>query len=707
MALNSVRGFPRARIWLATISLATLSSMSMASPTLQQATDAAIGGALEAPSILNAADFTGRPQFDVSSDGKTVVYAVERADIASNTIRVSLWIAHVGSREPPRELLEIRRASNTLDVNPSFSPDASQVAITGYGESGGLAIVDVSRRSVRALPVDFSKLDAAINPATWDDVQWSPKSNELAVTLKEQRLPPPQQAVSVSVDWDGTLRGEQRSRIAIIDAVSGAALAVTPADVYVEGFGQMLDWSPSGNAIAFSARSASLLSAEGENSDIYVLDTARKATRRVVERPGRDGSPRWSPDGRSVAFVTSGEKQTLRLPARLALLDVGSGNIRPLMTASEPFFSPYAPSWSGDEVIVVGMKAMGCALFAVSSVGPQRTRQVTPDDLSCHGTAVAAGKGMLLAVRESIVSRGDLIVSPQRRWKPSSISQLPSDPVLAATRVNVVAWPSVDQKFQVHGVLIEPTTQYTGRRPLLVVLTGGPSMVTPSVYNANGVHQIGPALLRGYAVFVPNTRGRGGYGLDFAQAITREKSLFASPFTDVMSGVDHIVNVLGIADPNRLMLAGFSYGGGLSYYTAGHTNRFRAIMANEGASDLLARAALVAGNPRAMDHMRSIFGVADSFDPNDRDVLATQSPLATVANVRTPILIECGADSLAGSECLKFFRGVTQTRTPTELIAYPRSGHVLVEPALRNDSASRQVEWLDRWDDRAEEVTGE
>ncbi|WP_175597173.1 prolyl oligopeptidase family serine peptidase [Peristeroidobacter soli] len=685
--------------WLATVSLAMLSSPSLAAPPLEQATETAIRGALEAPSILNAFDFTGRPQFDVSRDGKWVVYAMERAEIASNTIRVSLWIAHVGSREPPRELLEVRRASTTLAVNPTFSPDASQIAITGYGTRGALAIVDVNRRSIRELPVDFSKLDASINPAMWMDVQWSPVRDELAVALREQRLPPPQGPVSVSVDWDGELRGDQHSRIAIVDATSGTALAVTPADMAVEGFGQALDWSPRGDAFAFSARAASLLPAEGDNSDIYIFDRTRNTTRRIVERPGRDGSPRWSPDGRFVAFITAGEKQTWRMPARLALFEVSSGNIRALMTADDPWFSPYAPSWSGDDVMFVGMKSMGCALFAVSSTGSPRSRQLTPDDLSCHGTAVSRRDGKVYVVRESVASRGDLIVSSPRRWQPSSLSSLPNDPVLAATRLSVVAWPSADQKFSIHGVLIEPTAPHAGRRPLLVVLTGGPSMVTPSVYNPNGIHQIGPALLRGYAVLIPNTRGRGGYGLEFAQAITREKSLFEAPFSDVMSGVDHVVNALGIADPGRLMLAGFSYGGGLSYFTAGHTDRFRAIMANEGAADLIARAALVAGNPRAMDHMRSIFGVADTFDPADRDVLAAQSPLANVSKVRTPLLIECGADSLAGSECLKFFRGVKQTGTPTELVVYPRTGHVLAEPSLRNDSAHKQVAWLDRWDE--------
>jgi dipeptidyl aminopeptidase/acylaminoacyl peptidase len=246
-------------------------------------------------------------------------------------------------------------------------------------------------------------------------------------------------------------------------------------------------------------------------------------------------------------------------------------------------------------------------------------------------------------------------------------------------------------------VLITPNDGKSGRRPLLVTINGGPSMVTSDLYDASAQQLIYPALLRGYAILAPNTRGRGGYGEDFADGIRKYHDVTPGPFSDVMTGVDYVVNDLKIADSAHMVLMGFSYGGLLSSYAASHTDRFKAIIEGEGSGDFRDFAAQSFGSIEQIGY-RSLFGISDPYDPAEAKSFADQSPFTHAADIRTPLMIECGSESLARTECLKFFRIVkAKSAAPATMIVYPRTGHGIFEPALRYDAAMRETDWIDHW----------
>jgi dipeptidyl aminopeptidase/acylaminoacyl peptidase len=345
-------------------------------------------------------------------------------------------------------------------------------------------------------------------------------------------------------------------------------------------------------------------------------------------------------------------------------------------------------------VLFVGMRGMSCPLFSVS-IEANRTTQLTPSDLGCNGASRTA-QGWIYTVRHSYEHPGELIASKPQPWKPVSISRLPVSTTQPRARVSAVSWPSSDGKFTIPSVLITPEKKPAGKRPLYVSIAGGPNMVTPFVYNGQAQHPVLAALLRDYAVLIPNTRGRGGYGKQFAEAIADEQSFIAGGFSDVMAGVDYAIRSLDV-DPERMLLAGFSYGGTMAFYASAHTDRFKAIFAAEGIVDALGR---IAQNDAFMPNIRqrTLFGVSNIYDPAEQRVMSEQSPLKYVATVKTPLLIECGSSALAPADCIRYFRAIKeQTSTPTELIVYPRTGHGVFEPALRYDSAKRQVEWMDRY----------
>jgi dipeptidyl aminopeptidase/acylaminoacyl peptidase len=197
----------------------------------------------------------------------------------------------------------------------------------------------------------------------------------------------------------------------------------------------------------------------------------------------------------------------------------------------------------------------------------------------------------------------------------------------------------------------------------------------------------------GVAVLIPNSRGRGGYGVEFAKAWERERNPGEGPLEDDLAGVDYLVNS-AVADPDRIGLAGLSWGGYLAAYALTHTNRFKAIVVNEAVSlNMMEDAFAISGNEPRVEFSRQL-GKGTPFEDADR--LRSLSPVYQVGNATTPALLEFGANSLI-REGEPLFQGLQHFGVPSELIEYPRSGHGTTEPLLLYDTARRDLEWFAYW----------
>ncbi|MBS0473464.1 MAG: S9 family peptidase [Proteobacteria bacterium] len=672
---------------------------------LNAATDAAIRTAIESPQLLG--DWIFKPQYAVSRDGKRLVYLVAKPDIGTNTTHVSLWMQDLTTKAPPRLVAKLGPpTTGTRDaahsgttnpaqlMNPSLSPDGSKVAVVGYDGEGSIGIVDLATGEITQLHPKSGRVPAA-DGARYDDVAWSPAGDRIAVSFGQVVHGDENKGTDVTVDWDGSL-SHQITRIAIVDLTSESIAAETPDTLDVTGFDGAFSWSPDGKVLAFSARRVTDNSYDFKWTDIFALDVLAQKVRPLVVQPGADVNPRWSPDGKSLAYNTDGGAMNWKGGMGLGLLDVATGRSRRLPLTDETGHSAYAMSWyDNTRLLFVGLRHMGCPLFVVPVDGSP-ARQITPDDLSCLGAGWPAGPGQFVAARHSFAEGTRLVRSPLSAWTPDPVGPDALHGLPGATE-RVISWKSADGRFTIHGVLITPDDGHKGPRPLLVSVNGGPSMVTPDLYDATAQQLIYPALLRGFAILAPNTRGRGGYGADFADGIRRYRDITPGPFSDIMTGVDYVVKDLGIADPQHMALMGFSYGGLLASYTVSHTDRFRAIIEGEGGGDFRDFATQSYGSIE-QDGYAALFGISDPYDPTEAKVFEAQSPFAQAHDIRTPLLIECGALSLAKTECLKFFRiAHKQGHAPTEMVVYPRTGHGVFEPALRYDSAVRETAWLDRW----------
>lgn len=630
-----------------------------------------------------------RPQFDVSRDGSRVVVAVQSPTIAENRNPIDLWLVQTGHHRETRRLLRVADRFRT-NISPVLNAHADKVAFIGEREDGATApaILNIATGGVVWLGDGLPTRGGTVSA-----ISWSPDTKSVAVLFAQQGAESETRGVAVDVDWNGRSEPDPISRLAILDAESGQVLGMTPDTLSVDGWGMIFSWSPDSSRIAFSAYRVGEENTNQSRTDIFVVDAQAFRVDSIVVRPGMDIDPIWSLDGRRLAFLSSGGTGGLRGPFELSILDVESR--RESRLAGPDGASPYSYQWlDADRLAFAAPVRMSCPVF-VGHTRSSRVEQLSPDDLSCLGALRTTNRNGILALRGSFVHPAELIESSGARWNAQTMFPFDELPVPLA-RQRVIDWAVPGSPDRIHGILVEPDDSTQHPRPLLVVLTGGPSMVTADTYNEDAQHLIQPALLRGYAVLIPNTRGRNGYGQQFARRIRDTGDFMAGPWDDVMAGIDKLVDD-GVADSSRLALAGFSYGGILASYGATRTQRFRAIMAFEGAVDFYMRARENYGGP-SQEMARAIFGFSDPYNPHERALMVSQSPIEGAGNVRTPLLLECGVQNLAPTDCLRYLRAVRQrTNTPAELIVYPRTGHLIVEPALRYDSAKRQASWLDRW----------
>jgi dipeptidyl aminopeptidase/acylaminoacyl peptidase len=339
---------------------------------------------------------------------------------------------------------------------------------------------------------------------------------------------------------------------------------------------------------------------------------------------------RWSPDGKEILFL-------LHDGVRHHLHAVGlkSGRLRPLT--------------EGDRVIAeFSATAQHLAFVAASPDAPGEIH---------------------LATRDGKEERALTDLNPHLR----QVS-------LGTTRI--VSWESADGR-RIEGLLVLPAGR--GQKlPLVVEPHGGPASCHTCGFNPKWQVFAG----RGYAVFAPNFRGSSGYGQGFASA--NADDFGGGDFADVMAGVEMLV-AQGIADPQRLAIAGASYGGFMTAWTIGHTDRFRAAVVGAGVTNL-----------------HSFFGTTDiqwftrgyqQGAPWERpQQYAAQSPITYVAKVKTPTLIYHGDQDrrVPLEQGEQFYVALRERGVPVEFVRYPREGHALSEYWHQLDVLERTLTWFGR-----------
>ncbi len=412
-----------------------------------------------------------------------------------------------------------------------------------------------------------------------------------------------------------------------------------------------LTWSPDGKSIAFIG---GLMSDQGvTGGDVWIVPSTGGAPLDLTT--GRPTSAQWIAwaDSRSIYVneLSGGNSQLVRL---FIEGDINSGNLS--VSAATPIHLPGAASAGIFENSLSATSDRSLFLFASSSFD-------APPEIFAARTSTLAFPTQLSHFNDGLTpSWGH---STSLAWKNDNF--------------NIQGWLLLPENY-------DPSKKY----PLIVEVHGGPASAVQSSWagGAGGFSATAFSAL-GYFVLMPNPRGSFGQGEAFTQA--NRKDFGYGDLRDILAGVDAVLAQYPV-DPNRVGIAGWSYGGFMSMFAVTQTHRFRAAVDGAGISDWLS----YYGENSIDQWMIPYFGASVYDDPA---VYARSSAINFVKNVSTPTLIVVGDrdGECPAPQSFEFWHALRDLHVPVQFVVYPDEGHGFSDPADRRDTLQRAVDWFARY----------
>lgn len=645
----------------------------------------------------------------LSPDGAWVFYRVTKRSVATNQETSQWLLQRIPTSAMPLPAPVPLPAWFQRDAEWCADSRCIYVRSSGRGASNaprGLVRYNVTNGAVTPVAVRDTSSTAG-SPGTRPRVEvitsgfrWSPRGKFLAFTAPLA----PRGGLDPRRGVPGTRsKAVAHAALFVRDTRSGIVTQLTPDSLDVADFA----WAPDEHALAITVN-RDLEGFSSPFTDIFVIDRASRAVRTLVVQPGEDGSPHWSPDGRWIAFETQhgvlGE--TGKWPAIIA---TAGGPIVAFSKERTPLSHNSLLQWSDDGRTLV--------YSSVVALRRQRvrvdvlTQAITMTPWGVWGSKSADGRWKAYR-RESMTAPPELIVTEldtagHPMGTPRQLTQLAPDFTMGQlVRVDTLSWRSPDGKFTIIAVLLTPRAAWHGGRvtaPLPTVLygPGGPSAVRLDWGSVVWPGSIALAA-RGYAVLVPNTRGRGpnvdptsANTAAFERAFRDDRSQFRGPYDDAMAGLDLLI-ARGVTDSSRLAVIGHSAGGGYAANFVTRTTRFRAAVVHEGMPVNLMDNQYI-GPSAAWGLSLQEWGLYhDPLDSMERVQRIAESALLNVNRVSTPTLLLYGAKSAAFDIGKPLFHAFRRFQVPVAFFVYD-DGHVFTRPAATADDLTRTTEWLDYW----------
>jgi dipeptidyl aminopeptidase/acylaminoacyl peptidase len=618
----------------------------------------------------------GDPQ--VSPDGKWVAYTVSTTDSVKDKSDTDIWMTSWDGAQT----IQVT-SSPDGESAPRWSPDGHYLAFLSSRQGGkGSQLWLLDRQGGEAKRV--SELKSGIR-----EYEWSPDGKRIAIIMNDpvpdadsSKKPKPIVLDRYHFKSDaGGYLDSTRSHLYVFDLMTRAATILTPG--LFEETGPA--WSPDGKSIAFESKRVPGDLDHSNNSDVFVVEArSGAAAKQITTFDGPDGGPLdWSPDGSTIAYLRGSEpKYSAYNEDRLAVVPATGGPSRILTEALD---RPVSPRFTADGKSIVFLYTDDRARFVgrVPVAGGAVQKLI-------DGRRVIGGMSMTADGKLAVLNATDAQPFEVFTLENGALRQLSHQNDAWLSEVQLGATEDVSFKAKdgndAHGLLVKPVGYVAGQKvPLLLRIHGGP----------NGQDQHAFSLERelfaanGYAVLNVNYRGSNGRGEKYQQAIFADWG--NKEVLDLLAGVDYVVSI-GVADPSRLGIGGWSYGGILTDYSIATTNRFKAAISGAGSALQLS----MYGSDQYIYQYENELG--QPWKAQDLWIKLSY-PFFHADRITTPTMF-LGGDKdfnvpvIGGEQMYQALRGLN---VPTQLIVYPNQHHGLSLPSFNYDRYERYLAWYDRY----------
>jgi dipeptidyl aminopeptidase/acylaminoacyl peptidase len=602
-----------------------------------------------------------------SPDGRRVVYTVTSALLETEK---SEQLTHVFL-----DGRQLTRGEKSCTA-PQWSPDGRWVLfLSKRGEAQNVWRIPVD--GGEAEPVTALKSDVAAFAV-------APGGKQVAFLAPDPPSPEKEKAKKEKQDFRVVDQDPENHRLWLVEWEKREPRKLVAGDFHVRG----ITWSPDGARLAYE-RQPTPIADDWTKLDIWEVTVADGTVRPLAATPASESLPRYSLDGKHLAYVRSSQPVHWAQQERIVFRSGATEREAPASFDEQPRLL----GWSADSrrVYFTEGRATKTLVYAMPLDGPPAVVAEPHDgtftaiELNTAGTHLGLVGQAPHRPQEAYVIEARTGAAPVR--VSSTNAGLPKFPDI---ETKVIRWKSPDG-LEVEGLLTYPAGYQVGRRvPLILNIHGGPAGVFSETFlGGPGIYPLATLAERGFAILRANIRGSSNYGRQFRFANYNDWG--GRDYQDLMAGVDHVIS-LGVADPDRLGVMGWSYGGYMTSWIVTQTRRFKAAAIGAAVTNLLS----FTGTSDIPGFLPDYFSGETWQNP---EAYLKHSPLAQVKGVTTPSLILHGeADvRVPVSQGYEFYNALKRQGVITQMVVYPRMPHGPREPKFQLDLMERHLAWMEKY----------
>jgi len=662
----------------------------------------------------------GEPQ--VSPDGRWVAFSAVKVDLKSNTRTPHLWVVPLAGGEA-RQLTSGVAGEN----RPRWSPDGKQLAYISSQDGSSQVWVTDFDPAAGALAGDSRRITSISTEA--DGELWSPDGQNILFVspvypdckddacnqarAQEKAMSKVKASVFTRLfyrHWS-SFTGGKRSHLFVVAANGGAARDLTPGDHDVPPFqlggGDLYAFSPDGKEVAFTSN-ISEVEATSTNNDLFVVPVTGGTPKKITDNPASDSTPRYSPDGKYIAYLAQVRPGYESDRFRLMLYDRAGGQHRSLTENFDRWVGGFVWAPDSSRIYFVAEDQGTQPIYEVDLVGHGvvKLMEGTLDDLAVtHDGKKIVATAMSVRAPNEIYTLNTTF-PPCAPYPPVNVPHTPptfpvqckpeklthlNDAVLSQVEMPPLQhfWFVGAEKRRVEGFLLKPPGFDAHKKyPVKFLIHGGPQGAWDDAWS----YRWNPELFAadGYVVVMINPRGSTGYGQKFIDQINGDWG--GRPYVDLMRGLDYVERRYPFVDKDRECALGASYGGYMVNWILGHNTRFKCLVSHDG-----------------MFNTESAYGTTEELwfpewefkgTPwTNRLMYRRWSPHLFAANFKTPTLVVHGQLDyrLDLSEGLQLFTTLQRLGVPSKMLYFPDEGHWVLKPQNSQLWYKTVNQWVDTW----------
>jgi len=608
----------------------------------------------------------------ISPDGSWVLFSKSELNWEENERETTWWRVSTEGGEPYRYI------GDDGGGNFQFSPDGSRLAFTrSVDDESQLFLLPTTGGEA----VQLSEHETSIG-----SYAWSEDGSKIIFVATEPRTEEEEEAREAGYDAifvDEGPNGQQSgnwNNLWLIEVESGAERRLTDTDHRIGSFSV----APNGDRILFTSRIENRRNQQNL-SEIQLLEVEAGTIRRLTDNSAPEGRLSWAPDGRSFAYTARTDGEWELLLDKIWVMDPDGGGRRIVSGAFDGNIGNFVWAPDASAILFSGLHGTNNNLYRIN-LGSDSIEQITSSVGSLAPSSFSRDRVKMAYVFQDFDTPADIWVGPTDGTGAVQLTDVNPTIIdeLVLGQGEVIRWESRDGT-EIEGILMLPAEYQSGMLPLLLHIHGGPAGVFRNSFSAS--NHVWAGL--GYAQLFPNVRGSSGYDDDLLRGNLRD--IGSGDYEDLMTGVDELIS-RGIADPDKLGLRGWSYGGILGGWTITQTDRFKGASVGAMVSDWTSEY-----GPGFNHDVRLWYIGGTPWDNTDE--WRERSALTHVANVTTPTLVLHGINDRTDTEpqSMMFFQALKDQGKITRYIRFPREPHGFQEPRHQRTRDVEEIRWIQKY----------